>query len=85
MLERVPATADDLAAPPGSGISPGRLVLRRFLRHRLAVGSAVLLVLMALASLAAPLVADFLGQDVETVNLFERFAPAKYKKPAGHR
>ncbi|MGI9504114.1 MAG: ABC transporter permease [Geminicoccaceae bacterium] len=83
MLERSPAAAENLAAPPGSGISPGRLVLRRFLRHRLAVASGILLLLLALASLAAPLVADLLGQDVETVNLFERFAPASTENPLG--
>ena len=58
-------------------------MLRRFLRHRLAVASGILLLLLALASLAAPLVADLLGQDVETVNLFERFAPASTENPLG--
>jgi len=76
MLEKTASDIDSIQVPPGNGISPGRMILRKFLRHRLAVASGFLLVLMALASLAAPLVADLLGQDVETVNLFERFAPA---------
>jgi peptide/nickel transport system permease protein len=35
--------------------SPGRLALRRFLRHRMAVASVVLLVLIALAALLLPI------------------------------
>jgi len=83
MLEKTASDIDSIQVPPGNGISPGRMILRKFLRHRLAVASGFLLVLMALASLAAPLVADLLGQDVETVNLFERFAPASTKNPLG--
>jgi peptide/nickel transport system permease protein len=64
------------ARGPGRGAtSPGRLFLRRFRRHRLAVASGAVLVLLALASLAAPLIAALLGHDPHAVNLFGRFAP----------
>jgi len=40
-------------------VSPTRLALRRFLRHRLAVTSMVVLVLMILAAIFAPLIAPY--------------------------
>ncbi|MDQ2827729.1 MAG: ABC transporter permease [Chloroflexota bacterium] len=40
-------------------VSPTRLALRRFLRHRLAVISMVVLVLMILAAIFAPLIAPY--------------------------
>jgi peptide/nickel transport system permease protein len=49
---------------------------RRFLEHRLALASLAILVLLALASLAAPLVELALGVDAGAANLFDRFAPA---------
>ena len=66
-----------------AGVTPGRMVLRRFWRHRLAVASGVLLVLLALASLAAPLVAHLLGQDVDAVDLFNRFSEPGLGNPLG--
>jgi len=57
-----------------AGISPVRLVARRFLRHRLAVASGGLLVLLAAAALSAPLVEAAMGVDANTVNLFNRLA-----------
>ncbi|WP_158045928.1 ABC transporter permease [Skermanella pratensis] len=48
---------------------------RRFLRFPAAVSSLVLLVLLAGASLAAPLVEAALGVDANAVSLFDRFAP----------
>ncbi|MEL6961445.1 MAG: ABC transporter permease, partial [Pseudomonadota bacterium] len=67
----------------GTGVSPGRLLLRRFWRHRLAVGSAGVLLLFVLASLAAPLFAILLGHDIEAVDLFNRFAPPSAENPLG--
>ncbi|MGH6917713.1 MAG: hypothetical protein ACREJ0_08415, partial [Geminicoccaceae bacterium] len=55
--------------PAGTGASPGRMLLRRFLRHRLGVVSAAVLALLALACLAAPLVAALLGHDPNLVDL----------------
>ena len=66
-----------------AGVTPGRLVLRRFWRHWLAVASGVLLALLALASLAAPLVAQLLGQDVDAVDLFNRFSEPSLGNPLG--
>lgn len=83
MLERLPSVAGDLTAPKSASVSPGRLVLRRFFRHRLAVASGILLVLIALASMAAPLVAYLLGQDVEAVDLFNRFGEPSAENPLG--
>ena len=77
------ATVDWTSTPLEAGVTPGALVLRRFLRHRLAVASGVLLLLMALASLAAPLVAVLLGQDVEAVDLFNRFGAPSWTNPLG--
>ena len=76
-------TSTPLRTSSGLGVSPGRLVLRRFWRHRLAVVSGAVLLLLALASLAAPLVAYALGQNVETVNLFNRFAEPSWQHPLG--
>ena len=65
------------------GVSPGRLVLRRFLRHRLAVASGIVLLLLALASLSAPLAASLLGHDPNAVNLLGRFQPPGPEHPLG--
>jgi peptide/nickel transport system permease protein len=45
---------------------------RRFLRHRLAIGSGGVLAALALLSLAAPLVEAALGVDADTANLLAR-------------
>jgi peptide/nickel transport system permease protein len=63
--------------------SPGRLLWRRFLRHRLALASGLLLLALALASLAAPLVAAWLGHDPNAVDLFGRFAAPGPDHPLG--
>lgn len=74
---------DCTSAPRDAGVMPERLVLRRFLRHRLAVVSGVLLALLALACLAAPLVAAALGHDVDAVDLFNRFGEPGMNNPLG--
>ncbi len=66
-----------------SGASPTALVARRFLRHRLAVGGALVLVVLALAATAAPLVALVLDTDGRTVDLFNRFQAASADHPLG--
>ncbi len=66
-----------------SGTSPTALVARRFLRHRLAVGGALVLAVLALAAAAAPLVAAGLDTDGRTVDLFNRFQPATAAHPLG--
>jgi peptide/nickel transport system permease protein len=56
---------------------------RRFLQHRLAVASLAALVLLALLSIAAPLVERMLGVDAGLANLFGRFAPPSLQHPLG--
>ncbi len=79
-LGQLAATARRPAQP---GVSPGRLLRRRFLRHRLAVVSGVVLLLLALCSLAAPLFAAWLGHDPNAVDLLGRFAPPGASHPLG--
>ena len=79
-LGQLAATARMPAQP---GVSPGRLLLRRFLRHRLAMVSGIVLLLLALCSLAAPLLAAWLGQDPNAVDLLGRFAPPSANHPLG--
>ncbi|MGI9304065.1 MAG: ABC transporter permease [Gammaproteobacteria bacterium] len=55
--------------------SPFRLAMGRFLRHRLAVVSGVLLVVLTLLALLAPLIEAALGLDANAVNLFTRNQP----------
>jgi len=69
-----------LAAPPQSN---ARRMARRFLRHRLAVASLIVLMLLALLALFAPLVEYLLGIDAETANLFQRFQPPSPAHPLG--
>ncbi|MEM7043813.1 MAG: ABC transporter permease [Pseudomonadota bacterium] len=83
MSEAISAVAGGVATLGPAGLSPGRLVFRRFLRHRLAVASGVVLLFLACASLAAPLIASFLGQDVDAVDLFNRFGEASAEHPLG--
>ncbi len=56
---------------------------RRFVQHRLALASLVLLLLLALLALAAPLVEAALGVDANMANLFARFAPPSAEHPLG--
>jgi peptide/nickel transport system permease protein len=80
-------TSEVLAAtargPGRPGASPGRLLLRRFGRHHLAVASGMVLVLLALVSVAAPLAALLLGHDPNAVDLFGRFAGPSALHPLG--
>jgi peptide/nickel transport system permease protein len=62
---------------------PRRLLLRRFRRHRLAMVSAIALLLLALCSLAAPLLAAWLGHDPNAVDLLGRFAAPSASHPLG--
>ena len=67
------------AAPRGMAAR----MARRFMQHRLAMASLVLLVLLGLLALAAPLVEAMLGVDANTADLFGRFAPPSAKHPLG--
>lgn len=63
--------------------TPTQIVFNRFLRHRLAVISAVLLGLLVLLALAAPLIETALGIDADAVNLFGRYAPSSMEHLLG--
>lgn len=58
-------------------------VARRFARHRLAVASAGVLLLLVLAALGAPLITALLGLDGVTVDLFGRYGPPSAEHPLG--
>ncbi len=55
--------------------SPLALLWRRFLGHRLAVFSLLLLLLMVALALAAPLIAQALGLDATSTNILARTKP----------
>ncbi len=59
------------------------LTARRFLRHRMAVASAAVLVALALAALAAPLVEAALAIDANEVDLLTRFVGPTAAHPLG--
>ena len=59
------------------------LTLGRFVRHRLAVGSAGVVLVLALAALAAPAVEAALGAGAEAVDLLNRFAAPSAAHPLG--
>jgi peptide/nickel transport system permease protein len=63
--------------------SPTAEALRRFRRHRLALASLTVLVLIAAAALGAPLIEAALGIDPETVDLLGRMAPPSAEHPLG--
>jgi peptide/nickel transport system permease protein len=71
------------AAPRGAPRSMAARMARRFMQHRLALASLVLLGLLALLALAAPLVEAALGVDANMANLFARFAPPSAEHPLG--
>jgi peptide/nickel transport system permease protein len=58
-----------------ASLTPGRLVWRRVLRHRLAQASLVFLAILLVLSLAAPLIAQLRGVDPAVTDLFRRFEP----------
>ncbi|MDX1576679.1 MAG: ABC transporter permease, partial [Kiloniellales bacterium] len=75
--------AAEAAYAQGPPQSVGRLLWRRFLRHRLALASLLVLVLLAAVACAAPLVEAALGHDANRVNLLARFAPPSAAHPLG--
>ncbi|MFQ5985344.1 MAG: ABC transporter permease [Alphaproteobacteria bacterium] len=60
-----------------------RLAARRFARHRMAVASALVLLVLAAVSLAAPLVEGWLGVDANEVDLMQRFTGSSAAHPFG--
>ncbi|GIK96821.1 MAG: peptide ABC transporter permease [Alphaproteobacteria bacterium] len=70
-------------APAQPEAAPGGLFWRRFLRHRLAVASGGVLILLGLLALAAPAVEAMRGIDSNAVDLLNRFAPPSSAHPLG--
>ena len=73
------ATQPDLSAGARVALGPSRsnlgLFVARFLGHRAAVASLVVLAVMATAALCAPLVAAAIGHDPNAVSILRRFRP----------
>jgi len=65
------------------GKTPLALTWQRFRKHHLALVSAGVLGVLALAALAAPVVEAMLGVDGQVVDLFNRFQPASSAHPFG--
>ena len=63
--------------------SPGAILWRRFLEHRVAVASLVGLALLALLALAAPLAEAMLGLDATRVDLLDLKQPPSAEHPLG--
>jgi peptide/nickel transport system permease protein len=82
-MSGVPELAAAGSAAMAPGQSPGRLLVRRFLRHRAAVASAALLIVLALLSLSAPLIEQALGIDAGAISLLDRFGPPSAEHPLG--
>ena len=59
------------------------LAISRFRRHRLALGSALVLAVLALLTVSAPLAEAILGVEANTVDLFNRFAASSAAHPLG--
>ena len=62
---------------------PSQLIWRRFCQHRLAVVSAVTLILLVFISSGAPLWVSAFDLDGQTVDLFNRFQPVSAAHPLG--
>jgi len=75
--------AAEAAYAQGPPQSVRALLWRRFLRHRLALASLLVLALLAAITLAAPLIEAALGLDANRVDLLARFAPPSGKHPLG--
>jgi peptide/nickel transport system permease protein len=64
-------------------VSSGTLAFRRFLRHRLAVASALVLAVLAVLCAAAPAVVALLGGDSSTVDLLNIHGGPSWTAPLG--
>ncbi len=84
MTEPGPNTLTAEAAQAlGPARSPAGILWRRFLEHRLALGSLLVLILFAAAALAAPVIEQLLGHDATLVDLFNAKQPASLAHPLG--
>lgn len=83
MVRRLKRAVGTLSGRPVRPSTPLALVGRRFARHRLAVASAIVLLVLAAAAASAPLVATALGVSVDSVDLFRRFSAPSGRHPLG--
>ena len=67
----------------GRSASPLALRWRRFLEHRVAVASGLVLLLLIIAAFSAPLVEIWMGIDANRPNLLNRFAAPSARHPLG--
>lgn len=74
-------SAEPMTAPARRSLA--RLTFERFLEHRMALVSGVVLILLAAAAFAAPLIETSLGLDSTEVDLLARFGPASDVHPLG--
>ncbi|MFQ6016930.1 MAG: ABC transporter permease [Kiloniellaceae bacterium] len=81
--ERRYELAAEAAYAAGPPRSVGAILWRRFLRHRVALGSLIVLVILAALSLAAPLVEAALGLDATRVDLLGLKQPPSAGHPLG--
>ena len=65
------------------GLSPARLRWHRFLQHRMAVVSALVLLCLCLLALGAPVIEGLMGHDSNRVDLLNRFAAPSWEHPLG--
>ncbi len=65
------------------GMSPGRLRWYRFLKHRAALVSGGVLVVLCCAAFGAPLIEQLMDLDSNRVDLFNRFAGPSWDHPLG--
>ena len=77
------ALAAEAALAAGPPLTVRAILWRRFLSHRLAVASALVLIALSLAALSAPLVESLLGLDATKVNLLGRLQPPSAEHPLG--
>ena len=77
------STPADITATAFADFASGSLFWRRFRRHRLALASGGVLVVIVLAALAAPLGEALLGFEVNRVDLFNQYAPPDAAHPLG--
>ncbi|MGH7005676.1 MAG: ABC transporter permease, partial [Alphaproteobacteria bacterium] len=75
-------TGDAALAQPERPARRGR-ALRRFLRHRGAVASAFVLLVVFLGALCAPLMEHWLGHGPNDPDLLKRFQPPSWEFPLG--
>ncbi len=58
-------------------------MFRRFIKHHLAVGSSLILIILCIFVISAPLFEILIGINVDTINLLNRFEGPSFSHPLG--